>query len=93
LIVIGNLPSCPIPNAKKDPAACSQRGGKWESSGNTGRKQGRAVLSHRWRTLWARESVASSMPRMPARRINGMSLPAGGLVGAIPPGEIVITIS
>src|SRR6266849_1656289 len=31
------------PAAKRDPAACSQRGKKWESSGNTGRKQGKAL--------------------------------------------------
>jgi hypothetical protein len=54
--------------------------------------QGRSVAP-RWRTLRARESVASSMPRMPAERINGMSLPAGGLVGSIPAAEIVITTS
>ncbi|KAH2813105.1 hypothetical protein KXV85_005008, partial [Aspergillus fumigatus] len=40
-------PQRPPPVATKDRAACSQRGGKWESSGNTGRNRGSRQRSQR----------------------------------------------
>ena len=40
LMVIASLPNCPHPDARKDRGPCSQRGEKWESSGNTGRNRG-----------------------------------------------------
>jgi hypothetical protein len=41
---IVSLPNCPAPEAKKERAACSQHGKKWESSGNTGQNRGSGTL-------------------------------------------------
>jgi hypothetical protein len=42
LTIMANLPNCPAPESQQDPARCSQRGEKWESSGNSGQKGGNA---------------------------------------------------
>jgi hypothetical protein len=81
LIIIGNLPICPNPRSKRDCAACSQRGKKRESSGNTGRKQGKPASVGR--ALAPRRALAvrnANGPRgMRAARIDGMSLRVDGL--------------
>src|SRR5882724_4519218 len=68
-------PHCPPPMAKRDPAACPQRGEKWESSGNTRQKQGKARCA---KGLLPRISRgADFLGWMRGRSIDVMSLPSG----------------
>ena len=54
LIVMWNLPIGRRPAAKKDPAACPQRGRNRESSGNTGQKLGNGVAADVCRRAFCR---------------------------------------
>jgi hypothetical protein len=68
--------------AKRDPAACPQRGEKWESSGNTRQKQGKARCA---KGLLPRISRgADFLGWMRGRSIDVMSLPSGQPSVSIP---------
>src|SRR5882757_6494485 len=63
LIVIGNLPMLPDPEAQGELRACPQRGKKRESSGESGRKQGSAAAGRAIRynpeMFWTRAAVSA----------------------------------
>jgi hypothetical protein len=72
-----NLPIGRRPVAKKDPAACPQRGENRESSGNTGQKLGNGVAAGVfWRAFAGADVILGELRWMRACAIDVMSLPS-----------------